>query len=202
MLPMMGLLEDYNKDHMNLIIEKDKILNEALNSIRLYVADLSSANGSQNDKAKSRKEFRKLLEFAIAIEAAGDAVSKTLTQLATRRDHDGIRFSEEGSVELREMHERVIANIALAGNVLVSNDVGIARRLIEEKYEFTNRQRKSRKSHLKRLAKGRVESLESSDLHLESVLAFKEFNSQIASIAYPILARDGQLLASRLVSED
>ena len=202
MLPMMGLLEDYNKDHVNLIIEKDKILNEALDKIRLYVADLSSVNGSQNDKAKSRKEFRNLLEFAIAIEAAGDAVSKTLTQIATRRDRDGIRFSEEGSVELREMHERVVANIALAGNVLVSNDVGIARRLIEEKYEFTNRQRKSRKSHLKRLAKGRVESLESSDLHLESGLAFKEFNSQIASIAYPILARDGQLLASRLVSED
>ena len=202
MLPMMGLLEDFDKDRMNRIIEKDLIINEALDGTRRYVADLSGVNGGQNGKASNRKELRNLLEFAIAIEAAGDVVSKTLSQLAANRDRDDIRFSEEGLSELRGMHDRVVANIALAGNVLVSGDVGIARRLLEEKGEFTHRQRKSRKSHLKRLAKGRVESLESSDLHLETGLAFKEFNSHVASVAYPILAREGQLLDSRLVSED
>ena len=202
MLPVMGLLEDFDKDRMNRIIEKDLIINEALDGTRRYVADLSAVNDRQNGKASNRKELRNLLEFAIAIEAAGDVVSKTLSQLAANRNRDGIRFSEEGLSELRGMHDRVVANIALAGNVLVSGDVGIARRLIEEKGEFTHRQRKSRKSHLKRLAKGRVESLESSDLHLETGLAFKEFNSHVASIAYPILAREGQLLDSRLVSED
>ena len=199
MLPVMGLLEDFDKDRMNRIIEKDLIINEALDGTRRYVADLSAVNDRQNGKASNRKELRNLLEFAIAIEAAGDVVSKTLSQLAVSRDRDGIRFSEEGLAELRGMHDRVVANIALAGNVLVSGDVGIARRLIEEKGEFTHRQRKSRKSHLKRLAKGRVESLESSDLHLETGLAFKEFNSHVASVAYPILAREGQLLESRLV---
>ena len=73
---------------------------------------------------------------------------------------------------------------------------------LEEKNEFTIRQRKSRKNHLERLARGRVEALESSDLHLETGLAFKEFNSHIASIAYPILAREGKLLNSRLISEN
>ena len=199
MLPVMGLLEDFDKDRMNRIIEKDLIINEALDGTRRYVADLSAVNDRQNGKASNRKELRNLLEFAIAIEAAGDVVSKTLSQLAVSRDRDGIRFSEEGLAELRGMHDRVVANIALAGNVLVSGDVGIARRLLEEKGEFTHRQRKSRKSHLKRLAKGRVESLESSDLHLETGLAFKEFNSHVASVAYPILAREGQLLESRLV---
>ena len=199
MLPVMGLLEDFDKDRMNRIIEKDLIINEALDGTRRYVADLSAVNDRQNGKASNRKELRNLLEFAIAIEAAGDVVSKTLSQLAANRNRDGIRFSEEGLSELRGMHDRVVANIALAGNVLVSGDVGIARRLIEEKGEFTHRQRKSRKSHLKRLAKGRVESLESSDLHLETGLAFKEFNSHVASVAYPILAREGQLLESRLV---
>jgi phosphate:Na+ symporter len=200
MLPVMGLLENFDKDRMNWVIEKDLIINEALDGTRRYVADLSGVNGTQNGKASNRKELRNLLEFAIAIEAAGDVVSKTLSQLAADRNRKGIRFSEEGLAELRGMHDRVVANIALAGNVLVSGDVGIARRLIEEKGEFTHRQRKSRKSHLKRLAKGRLESLESSDLHLETGLAFKEFNSHVASIAYPILARKGQLLDSRLVS--
>jgi phosphate:Na+ symporter len=104
--------------------------------------------------------------------------------------------------ELRDMDERVISNIALASNVPVSGDVGIARRLIEEKNDFTHKQRKSRKSHLERLAKGRAESLESSDLYLETGLALREFNSHIASIAYPILSREGQLLDTSLIEGD
>jgi phosphate:Na+ symporter len=210
MLPVMELIEKFDKDRMARIVEKDIVINEALDGTRRYVAELSGRNGGQNGsqnggpngRANHRKELRNLLEFAIAIEAAGDVVSKTLAQLAASRSRDDIRFSAEGLAELRGMHDRVVANIALAGNVLVSGDVGIARRLVEEKGEFTHRQRKSRKSHLKRLAKGRVESLESSDLHLETGLAFKEFNSHIASIAYPILSREGQLLDSRLIAED
>lgn len=194
MLPVMDLIEEFDKDRMARIVEKDIVINEALDGTRRYVAELSGQNGPQNGASNHRKEVRNLLEFAIAIEAAGDVVSKTLAQLAASRARDDIRFSAEGLAELRGMHDRVVANIALAGNVLVSGDVGIARRLLEEKGEFTHRQRKSRKSHLRRLAKGRVESLESSDLHLETGLALKEFNSHIAAIAYPILSREGQLL--------
>ena len=202
MLPVMDLIEEFDKDRMARIVEKDIVINEALDGTRRYVAELSGQDGPQNGASNHRKEVRNLLEFAIAIEAAGDVVSKTLAQLAASRARDDIRFSAEGLAELRGMHDRVVANIALAGNVLVSGDVGIARRLLEEKGEFTHRQRKSRKSHLRRLAKGRVESLESSDLHLETGLALKEFNSHIAAIAYPILSREGQLLDSRLVAED
>jgi len=100
------------------------------------------------------------------------------------------------------MHDRIIANISLASNVLVSRDVDIARQLVEEKSELSRHQRKSRKRHLKRLAAGLAESFETSDLHLETSLAFKEFNSQIATIAYPILSREGKLLHSRLVDKD
>ena len=206
MVPVMELMEHFDKGRMARIVQKDMVINEALDGTRRYVAELSGRNGQANDQANGeatrRKELRNLLEFAIAIEAAGDVVSKTLAPLAATRARDDIRFSAEGLAELRGMHDRVVANIALAGNVLVSGDVGIARRLLEEKGEFTHRQRKSRKSHLKRLARGRVESLESSDLHLETGLAFKEFNSHIASIAYPILSREGQLLDSRLIAED
>lgn len=206
MVPVMELMEHFDKGRMARIVQKDMVINEALDGTRRYVAELSGrngqANGQANGEATRRKELRNLLEFAIAIEAAGDVVSKTLAPLAATRARDDIRFSAEGLAELRGMHDRVVANIALAGNVLVSGDVGIARRLLEEKGEFTHRQRKSRKSHLKRLARGRVESLESSDLHLETGLAFKEFNSHIASIAYPILSREGQLLDSRLIAED
>ena len=202
MLPIMELFKEYDVKQMDRIVKKDLVVNEALNGTRRYVSELSGVSNIKNSNDAHRKELSNLLEFAIAIEAAGDVISKTLSKLAANKNREGVRFSSEGLAELCSMHDKVIANISLAGNVLVSGDVGIARQLLEEKNEFTLRQRKSRKSHLKRLAKGRIEVLESSDLHLETGLAFKEFNSHIASIAYPILAREGQLLDSRLVSEN
>ena len=198
MLPIMNLFERYDKKQNKKIIENNKRLNDAFDGIRHYSGELSQHITSNSH----RRQLRHLQEFAIAIEAAGNIVAKTLSPLALSRSKEGLHFSTEGLSELEGMHDRIIANISLASNVLVSRDVDIARQLVEEKSEFSHRQRKSRKSHLKRLAAGLTESLETSDLHLETSLAFKEFNSQIATIAYPILSRKGKLLNSRLVDKD
>ena len=195
MLPIMTLFDRYDKQQNKKIIENNKRLNDAFDGIRHYSGELSQHITSNSHR-------RQLLEFAIAIEAAGNIVAKTLSPLALTRAKEDLRFSTKGLSELEGMHDRIIANISLASNVLVSRDVDIARQLVEEKSELSRRQRKSRKSHLKRLATGLTESLETSDLHLETSLAFKEFNSQIATIAYPILSRKGKLLNSRLVDED
>lgn len=194
-LPFMGLLENFDKKLMKRIVEKDVLINEALDGIRYYITDRSA----ENLPAEKQKDLHHLLEFAIALESAGDVISGKLLKLAAARAKSGIRFSADGLAELRAMHDQIVANMTLANNLLISEDVGMARRLLEEKNNFTHRQRKSRKNHLARLAKGLTESLESSDLHLETGLAFKEFNSHISSIAYPTLSGQGQLLESRLV---
>jgi len=89
--------------------------------------------------------------------------------------------------------------MALAFNVLVSEDIESARLLMAEKTEMAAKERRSRKRHLKRLREGTENSFESSDVHLETLRALKQLNSQIAAIAYPILYRTGQLLETRLV---
>jgi len=198
MQPIMQLFEEYDKKQSKKILENNKRLNDAFDGIREYSSDLSKEITS---RGRSR-QLRNLIEFAIAIEAAGNIVAKNLLPLALDRQKEGIHFSAEGLAELESMHNRIIANISLASNVLISRDVDIARQLAEEKSKLSRYQRKSRKKHLKRLAAGLTESFETSDLHLETSLAFKEFNSQIATIAYPILSREGKLLHSRLVDKD
>ena len=198
MLPIMQLFERYDEKQSNKILENNKRLHVALDGIREYSSKLSKEITS---RGRSR-QLRNLIEFAIAIEAAGNIVAKTLSPLTLSRQTDGIHFSAEGLAELESMHNHIITNISLANNVLISRDVDIARQLVEEKSKLSRHQRKSRKRHLKRLAAGLSESFETSDLHLETSLAFKEFNSQIATIAYPILSREGELLDSRLVDKN
>ena len=126
---------------------------------------------------------------------------RRLTVLASEKSENALGFSPSGLSELTNMHDRLVQNLALASNVLISDDVDSARLLMEEKKEMSHLHRATRKKHLKRLSDGKAVSLASSDVHLETATAIKELNSQVATIGYPILYREGQLLDTRLVSD-
>lgn len=99
------------------------------------------------------------------------------------------------------MHEAIMANLRLASNVLISNDLESARLLNLEKTELKRMERDSRKRHLKRLQNNKRHSFETSDIHLETLRALREFNSHVAAVSYPLLYQNGQLLETRLIEE-
>jgi len=57
---------------------------------------------------------------------------------------------------------------------------------------------RSQARHLQRLQGGSIQSVETSEIHLETIRALKQINSLFAAVAYPILAESGDLLESRL----
>ena len=195
--PVMELYSTNDPDRTNAIRAQDHIVNAALDEIRRYSAAMPR---DQMDKPQ-RKELRALVDYAIALEAAGDIVVKRLLPLTEEMHKKGHHFSTSGQNELLDIHARVAENLATATNVLVSSDVESARLLLEEKAEMGRLERSSRKKHLKRLSEGDTDSFASSDVHLETAYSLKEFNSWVVTVAHPILVREGQLLESRLIQE-
>ena len=82
--------------------------------------------------------------------------------------------------------------------MLVANDLSSARQLVVEKERMRALERESHDRHLMRLQSGTLESIETSDIHLETVRALKQINSLLVALAYPILTESGDLLESRL----
>jgi phosphate:Na+ symporter len=193
--PVMDLFDTYDKEQANALAERDDVVNSALDNIRRYVAAMPADRMTKQDW----KCARELTEYAIELETVGDLVVKILLPLAKEKSQERLKFSAAGALELVDMHERMIANMGLASNVLVSDDLESARLLLEEKTEMTRLERKSRKKHLRRLSDGSKTSFESSDIHLEVLRALREINSHVASVCYPILYRGGQLLETRLI---
>lgn len=185
-------------DRARALTGEDDYINDALDSVRRYVAKLPKEMLSKED----RKIARELAEYAIALEQAGDVIVKRLVPRAIQMEHENLKFSSDGLQELQELHEALIANLSLAANVLISDDLESARILLEEKGEMARRERRSRKRHLKRLTYGDVRSIATSNVHLETLKALKDINSQVASVAYPILLKGGQLLETRLIQEN
>ncbi|NVO56646.1 Na/Pi cotransporter family protein [Rhodobacteraceae bacterium B1Z28] len=195
--PALELYRSGDKDQIRAIQAIDEDVNRCLSGIRAFVAAIPTERYEKQDA----KTARDLMEFAIRLETAGDVVAKRLAVLAGEMRAKGSSFSQEGWSELVQMHEGILANMKLASNVLISDDLESARLLSLEKTEIKRVERDSRKRHLRRLQHGTTESFETSDIHLETLRAFREFNSHIASIAYPVLYRNGQLLETRLVNE-
>jgi phosphate:Na+ symporter len=192
--PVMGLFAGGTREEIVRVRKVDEEVNRAHSEIKLYLAEV---NRGPMTAAEARKSIE-LTDFAINLEHAGDIIAKNLLVLADERAERNLRFSQEGWSELTELHERLVENMHLALNVLVSNDLSSARQLVVEKERMRVLERRSHDGHLVRLRSGTPESVETSDMHLEAARALKEINSLLVTVAYPLLTESGDLLQSRL----
>ncbi|MEH6724760.1 MAG: Na/Pi cotransporter family protein [Hyphomicrobiales bacterium] len=192
--PVMDFFDVSNPQQVQRIRQLDKDVNRAHTEIKLYIAQVSQ-NELTSDEANRAVE---LTSVAISLERVGDIISNELLPLTTEKHRRGLEFSAAGWKELTTLHARVITNMQLALNVLVSEDLETARKLVEEKAVMRRLERESHDKHMARLGSGTPESRASSDMHLETIRALKEINSRFATFAYPTLERRGILLDSRL----
>ncbi len=166
-------------------------LNEA---IKLYLTRVSR---EIMDPADQRRVID-LITFTTNLEHIGDIVDKSLMELAAKKIKHGLKFSPEGSSELQQIHDRLIANVELAMNVFMTGDLKLARRLFAEKRIFRELEKTAAENHLERLREGRIESMQTSGLHLDILRDLKRINSHLALVAQPLLEAVGELNPSRL----
>jgi phosphate:Na+ symporter len=163
-------------------------------AIKLYVTKITRESLEERDGARAME----IISFTINLEHIGDIIDKNLMELAAKKLKHKYQFSKEGAAELVAFHQRVIENLKLAFGVFMSGDVKIARRLIEEKAQLRAAEISAAESHLARLREGRMESIETTSLHLDVLRDLKRIHSHICSVAYPVLEAAGELEPSRL----
>jgi phosphate:Na+ symporter len=192
--PVMDLFDHGAPENVAMVRKLDQEVNRAHTEIKLFIAEV---NRGQLSAEEARRGIE-LTDFAINLEHAGDIIAKTLMSLAEEKTEKRLQFSPAGWSEMNAIHARVLSNMQLALNVLISGDLNSARQLVKEKEQMRRLERDSHERHLRRLQSGEVSSIETSNMHLEIVRALKEINSLLATAAYPILSGSGDLLESRL----
>lgn len=163
-------------------------------AVKLYVIRLTHA---RLDEAEGRRALQ-ILSLAINLEHIGDIIDKNLLELASKKAKRQLQFSAEGAAELQEFHRVVRDNLKLSMTLFLSGDVKSARRLFTEKSRIRELEVAASEQHLARLREGRIESLETSSLHLDILRDLKRIHSHICSAAYPALEAAGELQRSRL----
>lgn len=179
------------------IITEDEAVDRIHLDIKLYLARLPAGPG---DEALAQRRLD-LAEMAVNLESAGNAIVG-MVPLARRLDQNGLTFSATGAREIADFHDRVLANAQAALNLLMTLNPDAARALVEEKDHVRDIEQSLQRSHLARLKEGVNESIETSNIHQETLRALKLVNAAFTQIAYPILAETGDLLSSRLGPRD
>ncbi|KLN60130.1 sodium:phosphate symporter [Kiloniella spongiae] len=176
------------------VSKSDDQVDELHEAIKLYLTQVSISELDEDTSARCVE----LISFTTNLEHIGDIIDKNLLEIANQKIKKRIEFSEQGWIELVELHRMALDQMQLAMTAFVSGDVDIARQLIADKEKFRDMEQSGGDKHLDRLREGRVESIESSALHIDMIRDLKRINSHLTSVAYPILDASGELHESRL----
>lgn len=191
-------IDGSDRNQISSVKRLDDVLDHLCREIKLYLTGLDP---EALDDADSRR-LSEILAFVTNIEHAGDIVDKGLVTAASKRLKRGLAFSSEGQAEIHGMLERLAGNVTAASAVFMTDDARAARSLLSEKEVFRDLEAEATETHFARIRAGRVESRETSSLHLDILRDAKRINSHIAAAAYPVLDRQGELLRSRLRGRD
>ncbi len=176
------------------IKDQDKAIKQTHLDLKLYLARLGKA-GLDDDMGRRSME---LAATSTSLDAASDAIARIMLGLAKRMDTNGLQFSPKGRKEIGNFSDRVQNNIQLALNVMMNQNPAEARELVAAKEKVGRVEQKMQRHHLGRLREGLVESIETSNIHQETLRALKQVNAAFSVVGYPILAKSGDLLKSRL----
>lgn len=196
--PMMDLYQNWDDAVAEAVLNNERNVNSMHFENKLYLAKLHENKLSETAASQSME----LSSTAINFESAGDIISKNLLQIAKKINTKGMKFSPEGWRELCDFHDRVLSNLQLSLNVLMTSSVDAARQLVEEKERVRDVEQELQIRHLERLHKGTSDSIETSNIHQETLRALKQINTAITMVAYSILLNTGELLPSRLTEQN
>lgn len=197
-----GARDALAKGDRRLMVEtrrRDDILDHLNTAIKAYLTSLDPDELSENDL----RRLNEILSFTMNLEQAGDVIDRNLLPHAAKRLKRGLVFPPEAQAELISQMNRLGINLRTAASLFMTEDSRIARMLADEKVLFREAESQATALHFDRLRSGRLDTAQASALHLDLLRDMKLINGHIvAAAAYPVLERTGELLSSRIATND
>lgn len=192
-------LQNDDRKLLGKLADMDDTVDSLHNAVKLHLTAISRQGGLTDTDARRCSD---MLAFTINLEHIGDILDKSLREIAAKKIKQRLSFSEEGLAEITHMHQCLLENLHLATSVFMLGDIQAARRLLAEKDRMRDLEQAATDNHLRRLREGRLQSIETSALHIDIARDLKRIAAHIASVAYPILEQSGALRRTRLLDAD
>lgn len=193
-LRMTDLLENMLKESIIALTENDRkrmsrtrgadgILHQLDNAIKTYLGDIDKSQLNGYEQARAVQ----ILAFVSNIENASDTLNHNILKPLAKKAKKGVELSAAGHGEVLRLLGQLLNNTRLAASVFMSRDAGAAQRLMNEKQRFRELEMEATEAHFLRLQAGRIDSHETSRLHMQLVHELKRVNNYLVEgAAYPL----------------
>ena len=117
------------------------------------------------------------------LEGQADLIHKIIVPFARAKAREEIRFSEEGFRELLGMFDRANENFKLIINAIATHNTEQAERVMKSERTFEVLIKRLRTAHMRRVFQHKVQSIETSTLHMDLLQCFKRLNMHSIEIS-------------------
>lgn len=133
------------------------------------------------------KQMMNQLNLVADLESAADVVENQLLELAAKKHKLKLEFSPEGWRDLEEMlgAVRQVAEMSLV--CFQRQDQDLAARVVFHKRNIRRLEEKMRENHIRRLVKGRPESINTSSIHLDVLGEYRRIVGLLSNHVYQLL---------------
>lgn len=188
----------FKRDNRHRLVQArqlDNAVDKIETAITTYLALLDREDMTRADTQR----LDDILAFASNIGHAADITHHGLLNHIARLRKQGWVLPPEQRQQLDETLARLIANQREAAALFINDDVRQARELAGEKSRFRELEMQESEAHLQKIKSGQIDAAEIGALYLDILRDMKSINSHlVGAAAYPLLARHGELLPSRL----
>lgn len=161
------LYDNWNSVVAKTISDQDITIKKMHLDVKLYLARLGQTGLDEDLGSRSME----LASISSSLDSASDAIARVMLELAKRLDAQKLQFSPQGREEIGDFSDRVQSNVQLALNVMMNQNPAEARELVAAKEKVRKVEQKLQRNHIGRLREGLTESIETSNIHQETLRA-------------------------------
>lgn len=188
----------FKRDNRHRLVQArqlDDAIDKIETAITTYLAQLDREDMTRADSQR----LDDILAFATNVGHAADITHHGLLNHISRLRKHGWTLPPEQRQQVDTTLARLIANQREAAALFINDDVPQARALASEKSRFRELEIQESEAHLQKIKSGQIDAAEIGSLYLDILRDMKSINSHlVGASAYPLLARHGELLPSRL----
>ena len=183
------LYNSWDSGTAKIIKSQDKTIKLMHLDVKLYLAKLGKIGLDEDQSTRSME----LAAISSSFDAASSAIASNMLNLARRLENKGLHFSKKGSKEINDFSDRILSNVQLALNVMMNQNPGEAEELVAAKDKIRIVEQKLQRLHIGRLREGLAESIETSNIHQETLRALKQINTSFCIVGYSILSKSNDI---------
>jgi phosphate:Na+ symporter len=183
------------RHRMAQVRQLDQSIDKLEAAITKYLAMLDNDNMTSVDAQR----LDMILAFLSNVGHAADITYHGLFSHISRLRKEGLTLSSTQRDQLDRIMEQLITNQRQTAALLITEDLHQARELAVEKARFRKLEAQEAEAQLEKIKSGKIDAAEIGAVYLDILRDLKGINSHIiGAAAYPLLARNGELLPSRL----